>query len=378
MERRTNSTASPPFRNSSRQRRSGAPAGLSILLLLLAGGVQVAHAVVLMGTGNPDRNTGPPGGELQGSGWQYIGQWGFFLGTVIGPSHFITSGHIGGSIGDPFHYAGRTYTTTACYRLNGPDLWIWEVCGLFPPRYAPLYPSEDEEGQPLVVFGRGTRRGAEVRRDGRLRGWLYGIHDHRQRWGRNRVSATERSGGADYLVADFDRDAGSDEAGLSVGDSGGPVFIRHQGEWKLAGINHGVDGPFSLDGTGNGFRAVLFDARGYYHREEGDWQLVEDGDEDAPAAFYSIRISSYRNSIESVVGGDAMPTLSEPQVVSSPSLSGRFHPEYHQILDRESRTVTVSGGEAQRFYYLKGCFRYRIGKLEREGDLVVLHYRKEP
>lgn len=49
------------------------------------------------------------------SGWQYEGQFGSFLGTVIASNYFITAKHIGGSVGDTFVFSGVNYTTTAVF-----------------------------------------------------------------------------------------------------------------------------------------------------------------------------------------------------------------------------------------------------------------------
>ena len=59
-----------------------------------------ARAVILFGTGDPTVNTTAPTGALAGSGWQYEGQFGSFLGTVIAANYFTTAKHIGGSVGD--------------------------------------------------------------------------------------------------------------------------------------------------------------------------------------------------------------------------------------------------------------------------------------
>ena len=364
---------------------------LRLLLALLVLAPDRGGGVVLMGTGDPSRNTTAPTGELAGSGWQYQGEWGRFLGTVIGPRHFITSGHIGGAIGDVFRFRGSDYTTTACHELGDPDLRIWEVCGILPAPHAPLYPDEDEKGRSLVVFGRGTRRGAPVFLDtpegSELRGWRPGAHDHRQRWGTNIVTDTrvfDEQGepaieGVDYLVVDFDRGAGFDEAALSVGDSGGAVFIRHREEWCLAGINHAVDGPFRHGPGGEEFPAFLFDARGFQHlASDGRWGPVPDQEEPLPTAFYSIRISRHRESIRAILDGLVPPDRREPQVLSSSTIDGIYTAEFDQVRDPELGTVSVGLRGAQRFYRLAGCARYAVSGLELQDDTLVLHYRRLP
>src|SRR5438552_3750751 len=46
-------------------------------------GLEPAQAVILLSTDDPNYNTTEPTGRLAGSGWQYEGFWGSFLGTPI-------------------------------------------------------------------------------------------------------------------------------------------------------------------------------------------------------------------------------------------------------------------------------------------------------
>ena len=59
-----------------------------------------------------------------------------------------------------------------------------------------------------------------------LGGWRWGIYDAVQRWGTNVVGSivTDPNYGK-LLCVPFDADAGPDEGHLSVGDSGGAVFV---------------------------------------------------------------------------------------------------------------------------------------------------------
>src|SRR5207253_981498 len=74
---------------------------------------QTTQAIILKGSGDPAYNSTPPTGTLAGSGWQYQGQWGGFLGTVIAPQYFIAAQHVGGTVGQEFIQNGVTYHTTA-------------------------------------------------------------------------------------------------------------------------------------------------------------------------------------------------------------------------------------------------------------------------
>ena len=268
-----------------------------------------ARAVILLGTGDPGANTTAPTGDLANSGWQFQGSFGSFLGTPISGDAFITAAHIGGEVGSVFNFQGVTHTLTEQWHDPYSDLTIWKVTGSFA-TFAPLYGSGAEAGQRLVVFGRGTQRGTEVV-NGTPRGWLWGGGDGVQRWGENFVTSIVRGGPVNqYLYATFDQTGSPNEAHLSVGDSGGAVFVQEGGVWKLAGINYAVDGPLYTTPTGGGaFNAALFDARGYYYQDENDpsqYNLIA-GPVPVPTGFYATRICSKLPWIRSVIdpNGDA-------------------------------------------------------------------------
>lgn len=285
--------------------RSELLASLAICLSLSA-----AHGVILLGTADPAANTTAPTGDLANSGWQYEGTFGGFLGTVIGPNHFITAAHIGGGAGATIAFNGVTYNVTEGRYDPYTDLVIWRVDGTFP-LFAPIYTGDGETGQRLVVFGRGTQRGARVIKNATLRGWTWGPGDGVQRWGENFVTSIVRGGPVNqYIYATFDASGSANEAHLSVGDSGGALFIKDGAIWKLAGINYAVDGPiYTTDMGGGAFQGALFDARDFYYQNEtnpSQYDLIT-GPTAVPTGFYCSRISSRSARIYSVIdpNGDA-------------------------------------------------------------------------
>ncbi len=90
-----------------------------------------AHAVILFRTGDPNENTTEPSGSLAGSGWQYEGQFGSFLGTPIAPHFFLTATHIG-TAGPVITFQGVNYTLTRQFADPKSDLSIWQVAETFP------------------------------------------------------------------------------------------------------------------------------------------------------------------------------------------------------------------------------------------------------
>lgn len=266
--------------------------------------VASVRAVILFGTGDPSVNITAPTGSLADSGWQYQGKFGAFLGTVIASNYFITAKHIGGNVGDVFGFNGVNYTTTAVFPDPDSDLQIWRVAANFP-IHATLFSSSPgtELNLNLVVFGRGTQRGSPVTVGNDLHpgGWLWGSPDGVQRWGTNVVGSIQIDPGYGRLLrAPFDSTAGANEAHLSVGDSGGAVFVFNTltNQWELAGINLAVDGPFSRSSTGsNPFDAALFDTTGLFVQDtETMWVAAPN-----PSGFYSTEIAVHKGFIESVV-----------------------------------------------------------------------------
>lgn len=277
----------------------------AILLL----GLGAVRAVILFDTADPTANTTAPAGNVAGSGWQYEGTWGGFLGTPIAPHFFISAAHIG-QAGGSFVFQGSTYTIARAFSLPGSDLLIWQVRESFV-SFAPLYSKRDEVSQHLVVIGRGTQRGSEVTLDGTVRGWFWGPGDGVERWGENDVTDIVPYGGHDLLFAAFDEHVQPDdhpnESHLSGGDSGGAIFLHDadDGLWKLAAINYAVDDLYTAPILSSQFVAAIFDARGYYTYDNTIFTLIS-GNAPVPTGFYGSRISSELAWICSVIA--------EPQV----------------------------------------------------------------
>jgi hypothetical protein len=331
-----------PLRRLSRSRRAA-------FLLVLGLGVlpwlkMRTGAVVLYETGDPSANTTEPGGALAGSGWQFEGNFGVFLGTPIAPQFFVTAKHVAGA-GASIDFSGQTYPVSKRHDNPNADLTIFKVAGTFP-SFAPLFAGNNEAGRPLVVIGRGTQRGTEILMGGNVVGWNWGTPDAVMRWGQNAVTSIDNGGPGfgELLYATFDQAGLPDEAHLSSGDSGGAVFIQDAGTWKLAGINYAVDEVHVENGMGGytSLVACLFDARGFYALNGSTYTLLA-GSSPVPTGFYATRISSNLAWIYSVidpvgsVAGDGISNLikyatgKDPLVpAASASLPGR-EPGYATI-----------------------------------------------
>lgn len=269
--------------------------------------VATAHGVILLNTADPQANTTEPAGALAGSGWQFEGTWGSFLGTSIAPHFFLSAAHIGRA-GSVFNFNGATYTIDRSFAVPGTDLLIWRVVETLP-TFALFYLKHDEVGKPLVVIGRGTERGSDVLLNGELRGWNWGGDTHVQRWGENVVSDVFENGAPNdkLIYATFDRPGLANEAQLSSGDSGGAVFLNDGGTWKLAGINYAVDGPFYTNANGTGeFNAALFDSRGFYFKNGSSYVQIADANP-VPTGLYATAVSSQIPAIYSIIDPEGDP-----------------------------------------------------------------------
>lgn len=265
---------------------------------------RAASGVILLATDDPTRNTSTPGDN---SGWQYEGQWGPFLGTPIAPLYFLSAAHIGNAGGGTFVFHGETFTVVAGHKDPASDLMLWQVDHPFTD-YAPMFTAAhgDETGQVLRVIGRGTQRGSEIDHDGTPRGWSWGAGDSVQRWGSNVVADVQPDPqtGAPYVHGTFDSPGVPDEAHLSVGDSGGAMFVQEDGLWKLAAINYAVDDLFTgADGSG-GFDAAVFDARGFYTQTGAQTFSLLAGDTPVPTGFYGSRVAARLDWIAGFTGQD--------------------------------------------------------------------------
>lgn len=279
-----------------------------------------ASAVLFYDTGSSSHNTAAPTGTYQDSGWQYQGYYGAYLGTMIAPQYFITAQHMG-TQGGSFVSAGLfnggvdvTYSIDTSanggagfWDIAGTDLRIFKINEYFS-SYATLYTGSSEQGLDMVTMGRGGVSGADVMVSGTLHGWQHNLGDGVARWGSNIVSSvTTIPTLGNMLVARFDASGPGhtpEESTLSVGDSGGAVFVNDGGIWKLAGINYSVDGMFDTNNTtgdGHEFNAALFDRGGLYQGSDGQgWTLIPDVGTDNPSSMYASRISTNAAAIQAI------------------------------------------------------------------------------
>lgn len=268
-----------------------------------------ARAVIIYG--EPGRDTSAPGDAALATRWNQVGNWGGFLGTPIASHFFLTAKHVGGAVGDSLTFLdGTSHQTVARFEDPGSDLALWQVSVAFDSaRIVPLYTDATVAlSAPLAIFGRGTARGTAVFGDAfgggsEQKGWQWGAGDGARSWGTNNLDGTYSAPGAGLqLVFSFSSDQGGTEGTLSVGDSGGPVFIQQAGVWSLAGINYAVQGPFNTTNSGGGFFAALYDVGGLYRTDgAGGWAYETPQGSAQPSYAFSTSTTARLAWIEGTV-----------------------------------------------------------------------------
>lgn len=304
-------------------------------LYLLAGLLMAGQARAVLyyddaAAADPNHNTTAPTGTYADSGWQYEGQFGTFLGTMIAPQYFITAQHIG--------VQGTSFVSTAAFNgtaninytvdtsansgvgywdIAGTDFRIFKINETFS-QWAPLYTGTTELGATVVTNGLGGPRGAAVTVDyglgPQLDGWKLTPGGTTAHWGTNQISSIipdAFSPVGSLLAAEFNALPGTDESFLSGGDSGAGLFIKDGGVWKLAGVNYGIEGNFDTNNTtgdSSEFTAALFDKSGLYEGSDASgWTYQTPLGGAKPIDFYASRIS------------DSIPAIASIAVVPEPS-----------------------------------------------------------
>ena len=234
---------------------------LAMLTTLAAG---TAQAVIITNP-NSGRNTSAPTGGLANSGWQWQGEYGSFLGTPIAQNWFITAQHVGSA--GQLTLNGTNHPVVQTVNISGTDLKLHRVSTPFS-SWAQIYDSATDgpitQASTLTVFGRGTQRGSAI-----TNGWNWGPDDHVKSWGTNTYDFIGGSSIGTILRSDFDNGVDDNQATLSGGDSGGGVFVQVNGQWRLVGINYGVQKFYASASSSSKLDAAIYDGRGYY-RYAGD------------------------------------------------------------------------------------------------------------
>lgn len=267
-----------------------------------------AEALVYCVTNAVDQHLSEPTGVWTNSGWRESVPLGNFMGTVFHTNAMLTAKHLYFSAGVTFSYEGQTRTVTAA--SNDPDSDLTVL--FFSPaatNAARLNIETNDVFSTVVLQGRGRERGAPVVVGGKTNGWQWGATMRRRRWGVNRYEGATPDADA-LAIASFDNTDDPDECMLSVGDSGGPGFVRTGSGWKLATINYSVY-PASFSFSTNpvsSFYASMTDCAGlYYDNEAGGWDYVPPEESPSPCMMVNTRTAVHLAWITNVVPDLAFP-----------------------------------------------------------------------
>lgn len=283
---------------------------LSILLACFSLFVaQRGDALVYCVTNAVDDHMNAPTGELANSGWNEAAPITNFMGTVIYSNAMLTAKHIFEiAVGETFVYEGQTHMVTSKVDDAGSDFRIFFFTSAVT-NFARINIETNDIHASVVLQGRGLERGAVVVTEGRTNGWTWAWNKWWaiRRWGVNRYIGETPDGL--FAVAAFDNNGDPDECMLSVGDSGGPGFIRTGSGWKLATVNYSVfPATFSASGNpGTAFNASLFDCAGLYYDDNGVWQYIPPSESPVPCVMINTRTVKRAAWITNTVAGITFP-----------------------------------------------------------------------
>ncbi len=291
--------------------RQTAAIAMACVSLLLA---QRAEALVYCVTNAVDYHQVAPTGEWASAGWSETAPITNFLGTVIHSNAMLTAKHIVEiAVGEQFAYGGQNHTVTSRVTDAGSDLAVL----FFTPaatNFARINIETDDIGAFVILQGRGLERGDAVVTGGRTNGWQWAWDKGWaiRRWGGNRYVGEADYGSASdgiLAVAAFDNNGDPDECMLSVGDSGGPGFIRTGSGWKLATVNFSVEPALFTVSTNpvSAFNASLYDTGGLYYDDNGSWRYQPPAESNAPCLMLNTRTSKRVAWLTNAVTGITFP-----------------------------------------------------------------------
>lgn len=234
-------TAHSRGRRICRQPRPGARR----LALLVAGvlwGLSGAPAQgVLLGVGDGTQNTGAPSDD---PGFDHVAVINGLSGVYLGNGWVLTAWHVGSG---PVLLGGVSYPVIpgSHSRLSNsggspPDLALLKIAGDPGLPNLSISSTRVPAGSIVTLIGHGKDRGDALSWSGHS-GWSWGM-PFQIRWGTNRVEPGQSLVvlNTEAFSMEFDLSGAPDEteseAQVTLGDSGGAVFWKNQGQWELTGI----------------------------------------------------------------------------------------------------------------------------------------------
>ncbi len=162
---------------------------------------------------------------------------------------------------------------------------------------------------------------------------------------------------------------------LAGGDSGSGLFLREAGQWKLAGVNFAVDGPFRQVGSSEAFSAALFDKRRLLELGSNSrWTLVPDDDVPVPAAFYATRVSARLAWIRGVIAAESAREAA-PVVEAAALPDGPFSELAPVVAHGAERILIIPLPSGNQYYRLRHCRAVEIISIDVRPGAIELQWQ---
>jgi hypothetical protein len=207
--------------------------------LMLLAGVARSQALIVFGSDESDNLLAP----LDGAPWKYVARLdqNNASGVYLGNGFLLTANHV--NVPATALINGGTYLIDTAYaplQIDGADIKLLRILG--DPQLAALsliQPGATGLNKASTIIGWGVGKGFTVINQG----WNWSDDSSRaQRWGTNTTLPDYFvSNNQSYLLTTFDRLQGSEEAAVTLGDSGSALFQKFGSKWELAAITSSVE-----------------------------------------------------------------------------------------------------------------------------------------
>ncbi|MCH2186624.1 S1 family peptidase [Myxococcota bacterium] len=215
------------------------------LFLLVAGllcGLGGAPAQgVLLGTGDGTQNTAAPSDD---PGFDHVAVINGLSGVYLGKGWVLTAWHVGsGPVllgGVSYPMVPGSHTRLSHSAGSPPDLALLKIAGDPGLPDLSISSARVSAGSEVLLIGHGKDRGEALSWSGHS-GWSWAT-PFQIRWGTNRVNPGQSLVvlNTEAFSMEFDLsgppDQTDNESQVTLGDSGGAVFWKNQGQWELTGI----------------------------------------------------------------------------------------------------------------------------------------------
>jgi hypothetical protein len=191
-----------------------------------------ATGICLYGDDHPANQTPPP----NGAPWRHVARVGApdGSGVYLGKRFIITANHVQAI--DEVLLDGVTYARDTAFsprRIGGDDIKLFRIASKPNLPTLPLIAAADNDlVKRCTMIGWGLGTGAPVANQG----WNWN-DIRKQRWGlNNTLGILGNADGFERLLTAFNFGSASNEASVANTDSGGGLFVKVAGVWKLAGV----------------------------------------------------------------------------------------------------------------------------------------------